>query len=199
MRGHGDDASLAATIARPDALARILDAPSRWCTASPNEEPVDTCRPLVAGAFATAMSELAGKFGNDPGRWRWGDAHRAVFANRVFANIPVLDRLTTIDVPTDGDDDTVNRGTVGFGSRHGSSFYRPPLYPGIHGPGLRMVLDFSDLDRSLFMQATGQSGNLLSSHYRDLANRWAAGEYVTLGPVDYERSDVHTLRLVPAP
>ncbi|HTI85702.1 MAG TPA: penicillin acylase family protein [Alphaproteobacteria bacterium] len=198
-RGHGDEPSLVATIARPDALTRILDAPSRWCTAQPSDEPTDTCRPLVAGAFATAMSELAHRFGNDPARWRWGDAHRAVFANRLFANIPLLDRLTTIDVPTDGDDGTVNRGTVGFGARHGSLFYHPPMYPGIHGPGLRMVLDFSDLDRSLFMQATGQSGNPLSSHYRDLANRWAAGEYVTLGPVDFERTDVHTLRLVPAP
>ncbi|MGE5539107.1 MAG: penicillin acylase family protein [Gemmatimonas sp.] len=195
--GQAQDTALVAMIARPSALTRILDAPERWCTTLPNEEPVDTCQPLVAGAFATAMAELAQRFGNDPDEWRWGDAHRAVFANRLFASIPLLDRLTTIDVPTDGDDNTVNRGTASLTSRRGSPSYRPPMYPGIHGPGLRMILDFADLDRSLFMQATGQSGNFLSPHYRDLATRWAAGEYVMLSPATEDDNDSQTLRLVP--
>jgi penicillin amidase len=200
-RGHGDNPAAAATIARPATLLRILNAPERWCAAIPTEnagaDKSSSCQPLVAGAFATAIDDLAKTFGDDPSRWRWGDAHRAVFAHRLFATIPFLDRLTTVDVATDGDDDTVNRGTVGFGARAGSFFYHPPLYPGAHGPGLRTIMDLADLDGSLFMQATGQSGNPLSSHYRDLAERWAAGRYVLLSPMPEAENAAKGLILTP--
>ena len=180
-RNLGKDEALAATIARPMSLTRILDTPERWCPGLPNEETENNCQPLVAGAFATAIDDLTKTFGIDPSQWRWGKAHRAVFSHRLFASFPLLDRLTSIDVATDGDDDTVNRGTIGFNiGAKGSLFYHPPLYPGVHGPGLRIILNLADLDKSLFMQATGQSGNPLSSHYRDLAQRWAAGRYILL-------------------
>jgi penicillin G amidase len=184
-RNLGDNGALIAMIGRPMTLMRILDSQKTWCASASEESANQTCQPLVAGAFATAIDDLTKTFGNDPSRWRWGDAHRAVFANRLFAGIPLLDRLSTIDVSTDGDDDTVNRGTIGnsggVGSQDkGSYFYQPPLYPGVHGPGLRAIMDFSNLDNSLFMQATGQSGNLLSSHYRDLSDRWADGQYLRL-------------------
>ena len=182
-RDLGNDEALAATIARPTSLTRILDASERWCVGVPKEETENNCQPLVAGAFATAIEDLTKTFGDDPSRWRWGAAHRAVFSHRLFATFPLLDRLTTIDVATDGDDDTVNRGTVGFNvGAKGTFFYHPPLYPGVHGPGLRVVLNLADLDKSLFIQATGQSGNPLSSHYRDLSQRWATGQYLFLSP-----------------
>lgn len=180
-RELGNDPALAATIARPSSLMRILDNPERWCVGLPKEETENYCQPLVAGAFATAIEDLTKIFGEDPLRWRWGAAHRAVFSHRLFSAFPLLDRLTTIDVATDGDDDTVNRGTVGFNvGAKGTFFYHPPLYPGVHGAGLRMVLNLADLDKSLFMQATGQSGNPLSPHYRDLIQRWASGRYIFL-------------------
>jgi penicillin amidase len=188
-RGQGNNAAAVATIARPSALTHILDAPERWCVNMPaqnaSEADADaSCQPLVAGAFASAIAMLTERFGDDPLRWRWGDAHRAVFAHPLFASFPLLDRITTVDVATDGDDDTVNRGTIGFGrGRAGSIFYEPPLYPDVHGPGLRAIMDLSDLDNSLFMQATGQSGNPLSGHYEDLTERWAAGRYVLLPPL----------------
>ena len=202
-RGHGDDAAAVATVARPAALMRILDAPERWCATVPAENaPAESnkttsCQPLIAGAFAMAIDMLVETFGSDPPLWHWGDAHRAVFSHRLFASFPLLDRITTVDVATDGDDDTINRGTIGFAARRaGSIFYRPPLYPGVHGPGLRTIMDLADLDSSLFMQATGQSGNPLSSHYSDLAGRWAAGRYVVLPPLA-ETGSAHGLTLNP--
>jgi penicillin amidase len=180
-RNLGDDGALIAMIGRPMTLIRILDSQEKWCSNAGEETVNDTCQPLIVGAFATAINDLSKTFGADTSHWKWGDAHRAVFSNRLFAGIPLLDRLTTIDVSTNGDDDTVNRGTIGSSTQEkGSFFYHPPLYPGVHGPGLRAIMDFSNLDDSLFIQATGQSGNLLSSHYRDMADRWANGQYIRL-------------------
>ena len=53
-------------------------------------------------------------------------------------------------------------------------------YQNIHGAGFRAVYDFADLDRSVFVIATGQSGHILSRHYDDLAELWQAGEYISM-------------------
>jgi penicillin amidase len=42
--------------------------------------------------------------------------------------------------------------------------------------------DLSDLDRSLFVIAPGQSGDLLDPHAADFLQRWRAGDSVQLGP-----------------
>lgn len=191
-----------AFLEHPRVLLRTLDSPERWCPHSRPNQAASPCEPLVAGAFATAIDELTEMFGSDPNRWQWGQAHRAVFAHRLLSNVPLLDRWSTIDVAADGDDDTVNRGTVATAasSSKASWFYTPPLYRDIHGPGFREVLDLANLDNSLFMQATGQSGNPLSSHYGDFTARWAAGEYVRLPPapaVGTAAPDTDSLVLLP--
>ena len=40
--------------------------------------------------------------------------------------------------------------------------------------------DLADLDLSRFVAATGQSGNPLSRHYRDLTALWATGQGVAI-------------------
>jgi penicillin amidase len=45
---------------------------------------------------------------------------------------------------------------------------------------MRAIYDLADLDRSLFMQSTGQSGNVMSPWYANLAERWARVEYITI-------------------
>jgi len=45
------------------------------------------------------------------------------------------------------------------------------------GPSFRAIFDLGDWDRSLAMNAPGQSGSPGSPHFGDLAAGWAAGEY----------------------
>jgi penicillin amidase len=45
-----------------------------------------------------------------------------------------------------------------------------------HAAGFRAVYDLGDPSRSRFAISTGQSGHVLSRHYRDLAAPWARGE-----------------------
>ncbi|MGE0451446.1 MAG: penicillin acylase family protein [Vicinamibacterales bacterium] len=48
------------------------------------------------------------------------------------------------------------------------------------GPTFRAVFDVGDWDRSVVMNAPGQSGTPSSDYYDDMVDRWAAGEYVPL-------------------
>jgi penicillin amidase len=52
-------------------------------------------------------------------------------------------------------------------ANHGASTYRA-------------IYDFSDLDRSLYIQTTGQSGNPFSPGYRSFADRWAKVDYIEI-------------------
>ncbi len=57
------------------------------------------------------------------------------------------------------------------------------------------MYDLADLDRSLFIVAPGQSGNLLSRHSRDFVTRWRDGATITLGPTPDETTA--TIQLTP--
>ena len=53
-------------------------------------------------------------------------------------------------------------------------------YANINAAGFRMLIDFSDLESSLYIISTGQSGHPLSRHYDDLAQLWRRGEYIPM-------------------
>jgi penicillin amidase len=141
------------------------------------------CTPMLRDSLVAAVKELSVRFGDDPAAWRWGDAHRAIFAHPILRGIPLLGSFTTISLPSPGDDDTLDRGGTNA------------LFQSVHGAAYRGVYDLADLDRSLFMITPGQSGNPFSAHARDFAIRWRDGATITLGPAAASSSG--TVRLTP--
>jgi penicillin amidase len=133
------------------------------------------CRPLLLSALDQAMATLRHYHGADPARWRWGAAHPALFAHPLLSNLPLLGWLGRITIPVPGDATTIDVTAPGFLPGRAA-------FTALHGPELRGVYDLSDLDRSLFVIAPGQSGDLLDPHASDFLQRWRAGENVQLGP-----------------
>ena len=68
-----------------------------------------------------------------------------------------------------------------------------------HAPSLRAIYDLADLDKSVYIHSTGQSGNLLSPLYRNFAERWSRVEYIPMSMrrADAEAGALGTLRLKP--
>jgi penicillin amidase len=165
---------------------RGLDA---WCddVRTPNKE---TCGELAGRAFDLAAGELRNRYG-DASHWRWGAAHFAAGDHRPFGFVPGLARLFNVSPETPGDTYTVDVGHY---------FIRDTARPfaNRHAPSLRAIYDLADLDRSVFMQSTGQSGNVLSPWYASFAARWANGEYITIPTRREAIKAAHTLRLRPA-
>ena len=139
----------------------LSPAGAHWCGGD--------CGPMLGQALTTAINANTGRFDQDLARWRWGEAHKAVFAHPLLRGIPVLGWLTTQSIPSPGDDTTLNRGgpNAALTSVHGASF--------------RAVYDLADLDQALFMIAPGQSGHVARRHARDLLRRWRDGDTMTLG------------------
>ncbi len=177
---------------RPVFVRNVLRGQGSWCddTGTPARE---SCPDRLVAALDLALAELSERHGEDIEDWRWGDAHYAHFRHPMLGWIPVLDRISDIRTPADGGAFTVNR------AQNRISDPRAP-YASVHGPGLRTIYDLNDLDRSLFVIATGQSGNPLSGNYRDLTPLWAAGRYVRIPGLNGRPPDDASglLRLVPA-
>ncbi len=168
-------------------IKQVLTLDPAWCD-DRTTEPVESCATILARSLETAISELAEKYGQDPAGWRWGKAHEARFDHPVLGRLPILGPLFNVRIPADGGSYTINRGHMNPDDPHSP-------FASIHGAGLRAVYDLSNLAKSRFIVAPGQSGNRLSKHYADMAPVWRDGRFYVPG-VD---RPVSQLRLEPAP
>ncbi|MBC8337199.1 MAG: penicillin acylase family protein [Rhodospirillales bacterium] len=177
---------------RPQFLHSVLTRHQKWCDNVNTPEPED-CHDRIRHALKQALDGLKKKFGEDMAAWHWGDVHRARFPHKVLSNVPFLRRFVDMEIPSDGGNYTVNRGASHVNNAKGP-------FDNIHGPGFRAIYDLEDLRRSRFMIATGQSGNPVSGHYRDLLPDWRDGLYRRLGQarVALKNSALHTLVLTPS-
>lgn len=131
------------------------------------------CAEASRRALDTALDELQARHGRQVDRWQWGAAHAAVSRHQPFSNVKPLAPLFEVRVPTGGDNYTVNVGQIQLSD--------PALpYANRHAASLRAVYDLSNLDNSRFIYQTGQSGNVFSPRYRDMAKAWAAVQYRAL-------------------
>jgi penicillin amidase len=148
------------------------DGQSRWCD-DVRTKRVESCEEVLSQSIETALSDLRRRYGNDPGRWKWGEAHPAHHAHRPFSRVRWLAPFFDIRVPSAGDAYTVNVGRSDFENE-------AEPFASRHAASLRAIYDFADLQASVFIHSGGQSGNPLSSHYRDFAGPWSRGEYIPM-------------------
>ena len=160
----------------------------KWCddvTTSTRE----TCAMQSAKAFDLAAVDLQQRFG-EPAKWRWGIAHVAASDHRPLGFFPVVKDFFNVSPETAGDGYSINVGQYTIRDED-----RP--FANRHSGSLRAIYDLADLDRSLFMQSTGQSGNVLSPWYSNFAERWAKVEYITIPTRRESIKAAHTLKLRP--
>ena len=151
--------------------SRNIDNASTWCDIVPSSE-VETCNQIAEESLILAVEELSNKYGNNLENWQWGEAHIANHKHEIFGAIPIINWLSNIKQSTSGGDDTLMRAkTKNYGQNP---------FENVHSAGFRMIVDFSDLESSLYIISTGQSGHLLSNQYDNLANLWKRGEYIPM-------------------
>jgi penicillin amidase len=131
------------------------------------------CARQVRETFAETLETLRGRYGSEVDGWRWGSHNIAWFGHALFGGIPALGALFDLQLEREGSAETINLSGTAYDADSGE-------YVTAIGPSLRAIYDLAQPERSLFVVAPGQSGNPLSSHYRDLAQRWQRGEYVPM-------------------
>jgi penicillin amidase len=113
---------------------------------------------MLLRVLVDAVEEGKNLYGQDVKRWRYGASLRLGINNPVFHRVPAIGKYFDIaPVPMSGSGTTVKQST-------------PVL-----GPSMRMNADLGDWDASLLNIVTGQSGQILSRHYRDQWEDYLAG------------------------
>jgi penicillin amidase len=154
---------------------RDVDGAGVWCDVDKTPER-ESCTEMASEALDDALAQLARDYGGNVEGWRWGEAHVAVHRHMPLGYLGPLGVLFNIEAETSGGDETLLRGqTTGRGEHP---------YRNVHAAGLRVVYDFADLDRSMMIMATGQSGHPFSRFYDHLAGLWARGDMIPMSMSD---------------
>ena len=103
-------------------------------------------------------------------QWRWDRIHNTQYPHRPFSEVDYLKPLFHRSIGNGGDRFTVNVAGVNLDTP----------YDQTHVPGYRHIVDLADLQNSRFIQTTGQSGNVLSSHYDDFIRPHRDVQYIPM-------------------
>ncbi len=142
-----------------------------WCDKL-DTEIKESCNDILLESFENTLTELKLAHGKDWQKWQYGKAHVAHSEHRPFGKVNPLSNFFNITVESGGGPYTLHRGQTDFGEEE--------PYRNRHGAAYRAIYDFDDLEQSIFIQSTGQSGNLMSQHYRDFAKLWSRSKFIKM-------------------
>jgi penicillin amidase len=114
----------------------------------------------LIGSLEEAVRRIPRMVGSsDHSAWRWGETIPLTFHHPLSGALPYLNRLLDVGpYAQSGTATTVKATTSG------------------HGPSMRMVVDFSNLDNSVQNITLGESGQVFSPYYRDQFDAWYNGQ-----------------------
>lgn len=151
-------------------IMRHMDDSSAWWDDKSTPETVETRDDIMKKSFEEGVAELEDMFGRDTSKWNWGDMHAATFRNGTLgeSGVGLIEALFNRGpYPTGGGEAIIN--ATGWSIRDG--------YETNWLPSMRMIVDLGDLNNSLTVHTTGQSGHVDHPHYVDMAAMWANVEY----------------------
>ena len=130
----------------------------------------------ILRAFTQGLEDGRRNQGRDPGHWTYGNYEPLLLANPVGRHLPLVAGLFNIGpVAMSGSPTTVKQ-------------YNRDL-----GPSMRLDADLADWEHSLLEGTTGQSGQVLSRHYKDQWEHYYAAQSFPMQYRKVEAKDVLTL------
>jgi penicillin amidase len=170
----------------------LVQQPDSFWWDNKNTAPVENRDQTFMGAYSLALEELESLQGNDPARWNWGELHTLTLTNQTLGQsgiAPIEALFNRGPYRTSGGDSIVN--ATGWNTL--TSYEVDWL------PSMRMIVDLGNLDNSLAIHTTGQSGHAFHPNYNDMTDLW---RMILYHPMRWDRAQVEAaareqLRLVP--
>jgi len=165
IKSEGDDRDMWA-------INRLLKNPGdTWWDDLSTKDIKETRDEMLARSFKESWDATVAALGPDRNLWKWGTLHTATFVSNPLgaSGIAPLESLVNKGpYPASGSTDAVDacRWTVDKGDFQVRTM-----------PSMRMIIDWSDMGKSVSMNATGQSGNPASKWYGDMINSWLNIKY----------------------
>lgn len=175
------------------AVRYLLEEPTNpWWDDRDTPEKVEARDEVLLASLADGIAWMKDACGR-LNRCTWGEMHTATFENQSLgqSGISLIEWFFNRGpVPVDGGTGIVNATSW--------SVNNPAVVNSV--PSMRQVIDLSNLQNSVAVHTTGQSGHPFHRHYDDMIPLWQDGQYHTM---HWERASLEgdaegTLRLIPA-
>jgi len=139
-----------------------------WDNASTTDK-TETKQDILSLSFIESVKALENQLGNDIKTWNWGKVHSLEHQHPLGTIDALKGYFNVGPFPMKGAREVIdNRGYLYDDSGE---------YKITAGPSTRRIIDFSDVENSISILPTGQSGNPFSKHYKDQVEMYNKGEF----------------------
>lgn len=129
----------------------------------------ETHTDIVTIAFNQAYESLEKLLGKEYTKWTWNKVHTLEHGHPI-GQVEMLRSFFNVGpFPVNGAREVINN--MSF------AYTEDGVYKVSSGPSTRRIIDFSDIENSISILPTGQSGNPFSNHYQDQAEMYINGEF----------------------
>lgn len=139
-----------------------------WNNISTNE--TETANQTCTQTFVKAVEICERDWGQNYTGWRWGKAHQLYYEHPIGKVEALSSTFNVGPFEAPGGNETLNNAGFDLLSKEKTNH-------AYFGPQMRIIIDFSDVDHSLSITPTGQSGNFMSPHYSDQAALFVEGTF----------------------
>lgn len=147
----------------------ISNGSSPWWDNLKTKDVVETRSQIIEQAAANTLAILKNTMGNTEDEWRWSKVHTLTH-NHPLGIVKPLDKFFNVGpFEVEGGQEVINNLTF--------SLDTTGYFPVSVGPALRKITDFSSIENGETVSPTGQSGNVMSTHYDDQALMFATGQF----------------------
>ena len=134
---------------------------------------VENSAEIILKSFKNAFSFLENQLGENVDDWQWNRVISVEHEHAIGKAGGLLGKIFNVGpFETIGGNEVINNQIFKLDS---TGYYKVTA-----GPSTRRIVDFSDVENSLAILPTGQSGNVFSEHYKDQAQKFLNGEFVKM-------------------
>ena len=147
----------------------IRDGDSPWWDKIGTDQ-VESRADIVSLSFREMVDELSDQLGNHHKDWRWGKVHTLEHKHSFDSNATLRKYFNVGPFPVPGSYEVINNLQYTISA---DGWYQTAA-----GPSSRRAIDMGNLESQNWnILPTGQSGNVLSPHYKDQAEMYVQGAF----------------------
>lgn len=147
----------------------LKNSASPWWDDVITQDIQETEEAIIQKAFQVTLLELESQFQTDIANWHWETVH-PLSLNHLFASQPLIGKILNVGTFFIGSGEEVINNMAYTPNKEG-------IYAVAFGPSARRIIDFSDIENSMSVLPTGQSGVISSPHYSDQTSLYINGKW----------------------
>lgn len=145
------------------------NANSPWWDNTNTKDKKETQSEILTQSFKEAIASLEKQLGSDVSQWQWNKVHQVTFQHPI-GKVQLFSKFFNVGpFPIAGSNEVINNQLFIYTDE--------AVIPVKGGPSTRRIIDFSDIENSLSVLPTGQSGNPMSKHYSDQSEMFVNGKF----------------------